>query len=81
MMRVLAKKKLLNLKMSDGEDAQGFFSRFKKYINGLKDAGESVTTEEKLLYLLIILPDKYAHIIDVLDALPKESRTVDYDVC
>lgn len=78
MMRVLAKKNLLNLKTVDGEDAQGFFSRFEKCISALKDAGETVSTEEKLSYLLLVLPDKYAHIIDVLDVMPKEIQTVDY---
>ncbi|KAK7590538.1 hypothetical protein V9T40_002151 [Parthenolecanium corni] len=78
MMRVLAKKNLLNLHMTEGEDAQQFFSRFEKHISALKDAGENISQEEKLSYLLIILPDRYVHIIDVLDALPKESQTVDY---
>lgn len=78
MMRVLAKKRLLNLKINDGEDAQDFFSRFEKHISALRDAGEQVSAEEKLSYLLLILPEKYSHIIDVLDAMPSEKRTVDY---
>lgn len=78
MMRVLAKKRLLNLKIEEGEDAQVFFGRFEKHISALKDAGETISAEEKLSYLLIILPEKYAHIIDVLDALPEKDRTVDY---
>ncbi len=72
------KKKLLNLKLNDGEDAHELFSHFKKQISALKDAGETVLNEEKLSYLFLILPDKYSHIIDILDALPKEKQTVDY---
>lgn len=78
LMRILAKKQLLNLKINDGEDAQEFFSSFEKHISALKDAGENISPEEKLHYLLMILPEKYGHIIDVLDAMPKVSQTVDY---
>lgn len=78
MMRVLAKKNLLNLHMTEGKDAQQFFNWFKKHISALKDAGETISPEETLSYLLIILPERYVHIIDMLDALPKESQTVDY---
>lgn len=78
MMRILAKKRLLNLKINDGEDAQNFFSRFEKHISALRDAGEEVSAEERLSYLLLILPEKYSHIIDVLDAMPEAQRTVDY---
>lgn len=78
MMRVLAKKKLLNLKIGKGEVIQAFFRRFEKHINTLKDAGEVVTSEQKLSYLLLILPDEYSHIIDILDALPEEEQTVEY---
>ncbi len=34
--------------MNDGEDAHEFFSRFEKQISALKDAGETVSNEEKL---------------------------------
>lgn len=78
MLAVLAKRNLLNLRMADGESAQTFFSRFESHISALRDAGETVSAREKLSYLLVILPDKYSHIIDILDALPEESKTVDY---
>ena len=78
LMRILATKKLLNLRMTDGESAADFFSRFEKHISPLKDAGAVVSLEEKLHYLLLVLPDKYSHIIDVLDAMPEYKRTVDY---
>lgn len=78
MMRVLATRKILSLRMNDGEVAQEFFGRFEKCIGALKDAGEEVSSERKLCYLLVALPERYAHIIDVVDALPKEMQTVDY---
>ncbi|KAF2901494.1 hypothetical protein ILUMI_04691 [Ignelater luminosus] len=65
MTQIVAKRKLLNLTMLEGKDPKEFFSRFKKHISALKDAGEAVKEEEKLSYLLLILPDKYNHIIDV----------------
>lgn len=57
---------------------KNFLSHFEKHIGALKDAGETFSSEEKLLYLLLILPHKCSHIIDVLDVQPEDKRTADY---
>lgn len=64
--------------MNESDNVQEFFSRFEKQISALNDAGENVTPEKKLHCLLMILSNKYSHIVDMLDAMPKENQILDY---
>lgn len=75
--KLLLKRKILQTKFKDGNPLE-FFQTFEKQINDLKGAGEKVTDEDKLNYLLLALPSKFENIVNIVDALPKESQTVEY---
>lgn len=76
--KLLCKRKLLDLKMKEGENPTEFFNEFETLINQLRNSGEAVSTEDKLNYLLLTLPDNLSHIVDIVDALPEREKTVEY---
>ena len=53
--KVIAKRKLLQVKLTDNEKPEDFFSNFEKALNELQSTGESITEEERLIYLLLAL--------------------------
>lgn len=77
-MKLLCKRKLLDLKMKDTESPVDFFNDVEKLVNELKNAGENVTEEDKLNYLLLALPESQSHIVDIIDALPTNENKVEY---
>lgn len=76
--KLMCKRKLLDLKMEENENPTDFFNNFEKLVNELKNAGEDVTKEDKLNYFLLTLPESMSHIVDVVDALPEKDKTVEY---
>lgn len=77
-MKLLCKIKLLDLKMKETESPIEFFNDFEKLINELRNAGENVTDEDKLNYLLLAIPENVSHIVDIVDALPKGENPIEY---
>lgn len=77
-MKLLCKRKLLDLKMKDTESPMDFFNDFEKLVNELKNAGENVTEEDKLNYLLLAIPESQSHIVDIVDALPTDENKIEY---
>ena len=69
--KLLCKRKLLDLKMEESENPTDFYNKFEKLIGELKIAGENVTKEDKLNYFLLTLPESSSHIVDIVDALPE----------
>lgn len=55
-LKVLAKKRLLELRMREDDDPTEFINRFEHYVNELKWAGETINEEDHLNYLLLALP-------------------------
>lgn len=49
--KLLCKRKLLDLKMEKSENPTDFYNFFEKLVNELKNAGENVTKEDKLLII------------------------------
>lgn len=43
----------------------------------MRNAGEEISEEDKLNQLLLCLPECYAHMINIVDALPEKERSVD----
>ncbi|KAF2887744.1 hypothetical protein ILUMI_18431 [Ignelater luminosus] len=77
-MKLLCKRKLLDLKMQENENSTYFFNKFEKQLNELKNSGETVSGIDKLYYLLLALPETLSHIVDIVDALPQKGRSVEY---
>ncbi|KAF2886707.1 hypothetical protein ILUMI_19467 [Ignelater luminosus] len=79
-MKLLRKRKLLDLKMQENENPTDFFNKSEKQLNELKNSGETVSGIDKLNYLLLALPETLSHIVDIVDALPQKDRSVEYTV-
>ena len=76
--KLLCKRKLLDLKMEENENPTSFYNSFEKLVNELKNAGENVTNEDKLNYFLLALPGSCSHIVDIVDALQEKDKTVEF---
>ncbi|KAF2889719.1 hypothetical protein ILUMI_16454, partial [Ignelater luminosus] len=77
-MKLLCKRKLLDLKMQENKNPTDFFNKFEKQLNELKNSEETVSEIDKLYYLLLALPETLSHIVDIVDALPQKDRSVEY---
>ena len=69
--KLLCKRKLLDLKMEESEKPRDFSNNFEKLVNELKNAGENVTKEDKLNYFLLTLLESMSHMVDIVDAICK----------
>ena len=76
--KLLCKRKLLDLKMDESENPTDFYNNFEKLVNELKNAGENVTKEDKLNYFLLTLPESMSHMVDIVDALAEKDKTVEF---
>ncbi|XP_015437136.1 PREDICTED: uncharacterized protein LOC107192406, partial [Dufourea novaeangliae] len=76
--KLLCKRKLLDLKMKESENSTEFLNEFEKLINELGNAGEIVSKDDKVNYLLLALPVSLSHIVDVVDALPDKEKSIEY---
>ena len=56
--KLLYKRKLLDLKMKESDNPTDFYNKFEKLVNELKNAGENVMKEDKLNYFLLTLPGR-----------------------
>lgn len=77
-MKLLCKRRLLDLKMNETDNPMIFFNEFEKLLNELRNAGENISEDDKLNYLLLTLPESLSHIVDIVDALPKSERSTEY---
>lgn len=77
-LQICVRNKLEKVKLKDFEDSSVFFTEFEKLINDLKSAGANVTEQEKLNYMLKMLPTSLSYIGDLIDVLPKPEQTVEY---
>lgn len=65
-LQIVYRNKLEKLKLKEYSDSATFFSDFEKAVNELKSAGVTISTKEKLNYMLNTLPDSYiGDLIDV----------------
>ena len=76
--KLLCKRKLLNLKMDENENPTDFYNNFEKLVNELNNAGEELTKKDKLNYFLLVLPASMSHIVDIVDPLSENENTVEY---
>jgi len=70
--------KLEKLRLKNYEESRTFFTEFEKLINELKNAGTTVMQREKLNYMLRTMPDSLNYIGDLIDALNKRIRCVNF---
>ena len=76
--KLLCKRKLLDLKMEERENPTDFYYNFEKLVHELKNAGENVTQEDKLNYFLLTLLESISHIVDIMNALTEKNKTVEF---
>ena len=76
--KLLCKRKLLDLKMEESENPTDFYYNFEKLVHELKNAGENVTQEDKLNYFLLTLLESISHIVDIMNALTEKNKTVEF---
>lgn len=76
--KLLLKRKVLETKFKDDDNPNEYLPIFEKQINDLKNAGEVVSEEDRLNYLLLSLPSGLDYIVNIVDAMPKEVQTVEY---
>ena len=69
--------KLENMKLKDFDDAKTFFMEFDKAVNEVKDAGQTLTEEEKLNYMWRTLPESMKFLRFVIDGQAKADQTCD----
>lgn len=77
-LQIVCRRKLDRMRFDSYKDTATFFNDFEKNINDLKNAGATVNEKEKLDYMINTLPDSLSHIGDMIDAVPKSERTVEY---
>lgn len=77
-LQIVCRHNLENLKLKNYTDVTLFCDDFEKAMNELKQAGATISEQEKLNYMLKSLPPSYSHIGDLIDVLPEKERTVDY---
>lgn len=76
--KLMAKRKLLNLRLTESTDPNTFFATFDQAVNELSQTGEVIVEEDKINYLLLALPESLSHLADVIDAVPAQDKTVTY---
>lgn len=62
--------------MAEGDNLSEFLNVFEKNVSELKNAEEEMTEDNKLNQLC--LPESYAHIVDIIHALPAKNKSVEY---
>ena len=76
--KLLCKRRLLDLKMEDSENPTDFYNDFERLVNELKNAGENLTKGDKLNYFLLTLSESMSHMVDIVDALAEKDKTVGF---
>eukprot|EP00967_Tisochrysis_lutea_P084786 scaffold118695_cov18-Tisochrysis_lutea.AAC.1 len=59
-------KELANLKLRSGERMVQYMARARALKHSLKSAGQSISTQALIVYILAGLPDEYKSIVDVV---------------
>ena len=67
-LQICIRNRLDRLKLKDCDNSSTFFGEFEKLINDLKNAGATVTENEKLDYMLKTLPDALSYLGDIIDS-------------
>lgn len=73
--KLLVRKKLLTLKCTTS--LQDHFNKFDALVKDLESMGSKMAEDDQVCHLLLTLPDKYEHIVTVLEAMDTE-LTVDF---
>ena len=77
-LKIICKNNPENMKLKNYSNLCLFFDKFKKNVNELKQLGAIVSEQEKLNYMLRVLPTKCSHIGDLIYVLSEKDRTVDF---
>ncbi|CAB3248534.1 unnamed protein product [Arctia plantaginis] len=77
-LQIVCRHNLESIKLKNFTEVTSFFDHFEKAVNELKQAGATITEQEKLNYMLKALPGSYSYLGDLIDILPENDRNVDY---
>lgn len=69
------KRKLLSMKLNEGECLDEFVLKFEEIVRQLKSTGTEMKDEDIVCNLLLCLPESYNTVVTVLENLPKEDLT------
>lgn len=68
--QLFLKKKMLQMKLREGENLENFILQFEELIRQLNATGVNITEDEKICNLLMALPKSYETIVTVIENLP-----------
>lgn len=77
-LQILCRHNLEAVKLKNYVETSLYFDDSEKAVNELKQADAVITEQEKLNYMLKLLPKNYSYIGDLIDVLPEKDRTVEY---
>lgn len=71
------RRKLLTMKLEEGQSMETFFLQFDDIIRQLKSSGAVVENADVVSYLLMMLPPSYDSLTTALETLPADRLTLD----
>lgn len=74
--RLLLETKLHNLKLRENEPLQSFFMRFDKTIRELRDVGKQFDELDKVVRLLMLMPEQFRPVIAALQTMEEADLTL-----
>lgn len=76
--KLFLRRKLMSMKMNEGEKLDDFISRFEHVLCQLKSSGAEVKEEDAICTLLLALPKSYETIVTVLENMAIETLDLNY---
>lgn len=76
--KLFLRRKLMSMKMNEGEKLDDFISRFEHVLCQLKSSGAEVKEEDAICTLLLALPKSYETIVTVLENMTAETLDLNY---
>ena len=80
MNKLMLRRKLLTLRMNEGEDVGGHVNILKQCSEQLQAVGAPVSEDDLVMTLLMSLPPSYEHLITSLETIKDSDLTYDYVV-
>lgn len=69
-----------NLSMKENESVKGFSLRVAKIVNQIKECGDTITEKKVVERILKYLPQKFEHIVAVIEETKDMSQLTRYEV-
>lgn len=76
--KLFFRRKLMSMKMNEGENLNDFLSKFEHVLCQLKSSGAEVKEEDAICTLLLALPKSYETIVTILENMAIETLDLNY---